>query len=70
MMMMCDAPPAGADYGRQLVFEGAELERIIPHASPGMVRLGGDQIAARDQFVPLDGGVVVKSPSLMARLGL
>ncbi len=27
-----------------------------------MVRLGGDQVAARDQLVALDGGVVVDGP--------
>ena len=51
-----------ADDGRQLVFKGAELERIIPMAGAGMVRLGGDQVAAGDQFVALDGGVVVDGP--------
>jgi hypothetical protein len=52
----------GDDRG-QLVLEGAKLERIIPIASPGMVRLGGDQVAARDQFMALDGGIVARSPT-------
>jgi hypothetical protein len=59
---MCDASPAMGDDGRQLVFQGSELKRIIPLPGPGVVRLGGDQVAARDQFVALDGGVVVDSP--------
>jgi hypothetical protein len=58
-------PPASADYGRQLVFQGAELERVIPLPSPGVVRLGGDQVTARDQFVSLDGGVVVDGPLII-----
>jgi hypothetical protein len=41
------------------MFEGAELECIIPIAGPGMVRLGGDQVAASDQLVALDGGTIV-----------
>ena len=61
--MMCDPPPAVADDGRQLVFQGAELECIVPIAGPGMVRLGGDQVAAGGQFVTLDGGVVAKWPT-------
>jgi len=39
------------------------LEGIIPIASPGMVRLGGDQVAACHQFAALDGGVVAKWPT-------
>jgi len=50
------------DDGRQLVLQGAELERVIPSPGAGMVRLGGDQVAAGEQLVPLDGGVVVDSP--------
>ncbi len=37
------------------MFEGAKLECIIPIAGAGVIRLGGDQIAAGDQFVALDG---------------
>jgi hypothetical protein len=31
-------------------------------AGPGVVRLRGDQVTARDQLVALDGGVVVDGP--------
>ena len=41
---------------------GTELEGVIPVASPGMVRLGGNQVAACHQLVALDGGVVVDGP--------
>ena len=44
------------------MFEGTELECTIPSPGAGMVRLGGDQIAAGDQFVALDGGLVVDGP--------
>jgi hypothetical protein len=60
VMMMCNPPPAIGDDGGYLVFEGAELERVIPSPGARMVRLGGDQVAARDQFVALDGRVVAK----------
>ena len=56
VLMMCDPPPAVADDGRQLVFQGAELECIIPVASAGASGLGGDQVASCDQFVALGGG--------------
>ena len=65
-MMMCDASPAGADDGGQLALERAELECIVPMASAGMIRLGGDQVAAGDQFVALDGSVVVDGPPILA----
>jgi hypothetical protein len=45
-MMMCDAPPAMGDDGRQLVLETTELERVIPLAGARVVRLGGDQVTA------------------------
>ncbi len=68
---MCDPSPAGADDGRQLVLERAELECIIPIAGPGMVRLGGDQVAAGDQLVALDGGVIVHRPlTIFENLGV
>jgi hypothetical protein len=54
------------DDGRQLVLQGAELERIIPSPGAGMVRLGGYHVAAGDQFVTLDGGVVVDRPAILA----
>jgi hypothetical protein len=47
------------------VLERSELECIIPIAGPGMVRLGGDQVAASHQFVALDGGVVVNGPLII-----
>ena len=62
VMMMCDPSPAIGDDGRQLMFEGAKLECIIPIASPRMIRLGGDQVAASHQLVALDGDVVVDGP--------
>jgi hypothetical protein len=65
VMMMCDPPPAMGDDGGQLVFQGAELECIIPLAGAGMVRLGGDQVAARDQLVAADGGIVVDGPLII-----
>ena len=46
MMMMCDPPLAMGDDGWQLVLQGAELEGIIPIAGAGVVRFGGDQVAA------------------------
>jgi hypothetical protein len=58
-----DPPPGVADDGRQLVFEGAELKRIVPIASPRVVWLGGEQVAACHQFVAFDRGVVAKWPS-------
>jgi len=64
-MMMCDAPPAVGDDGRQLVLQGAELECIVPIAGAGMVRLGGDQVAAGDQLVSFDAGVVVDRPLII-----
>ena len=57
-----DPPPAVADDGRQLMFQGAELECIIPLTGPGVVRFGGDQVMAAGQFVALDGGVIVDGP--------
>ena len=65
VMMMCDPPPAMGDDGRQLVFQGTELESRITPSGPGMVRLGGDQVSARDQFVALDGGVVMYGPLII-----
>ena len=43
-----------------------ELECIIPLPGAEVVRLGGDQVAAADQFVALDGGVVVDGPAVLA----
>jgi hypothetical protein len=65
VMMMCDPPPAMADDRGQLVFQGAELQLVIPIASARVVRLGGDQVAACHQFVALDGGVVVDGPLII-----
>ena len=56
---MCDPPSASADDGRQLVLQATELERIIPRPGARVVCLGGDQVAAGEQFVALDRGVVV-----------
>jgi hypothetical protein len=42
-----------------------ELECIIPIAGAGMIRLGGDQVAACHQFKALDGGVVVDGPLII-----
>jgi hypothetical protein len=47
------------------VFEGTELKRIVPIASPGMARLGRDQVAAGNQFVALDGGVIMDGPFII-----
>ena len=60
--MMSDPPPAMADDGWQLMVQWAELEFTIPIAGPRMIRLGGDQVAAHDQFVALDGGVAAHRP--------
>jgi hypothetical protein len=57
-----DPPPAMADDGGQLVFERPELQLVIPLAGAGVVRLGGDQVAASCQLLALDGGVVAKWP--------
>ena len=64
--MMCDPSPAMGDDGRQLVFQRAELECIVPLRDAGVVRLGGDQVAADDQFVAFDRGVVVDGPAVLA----
>jgi hypothetical protein len=48
VMMMCDAPPAVAEDGGQLVFVGAELECIIPSPGAGVVWLGGNQVTPGD----------------------
>jgi len=48
------------------VLLGAGLKRIVPVAGAGMIRLGGDQVAASDQFVALDGSEVVESPAVLA----
>jgi hypothetical protein len=53
------------DDGGQLMFEGAELAGIIPLTGAGVIGLGGDQVAAGDQLVALDGGVVVDSPLII-----
>lgn len=63
-----DAPPAGADDGRELVLQGAKLELIVPPPGAGMVRLGGDEVAPRDQLVALDGGVVVDRPAVLTEI--
>jgi hypothetical protein len=47
------------------MFEGAELVGIIPLPGAGMIRLGGDQVAAGDQLVALDAGVVVDGPLII-----
>ena len=44
------------------MLQGTELECIIPIASARVVRLGGEQVAAGNQFVALDGSVVVDGP--------
>ena len=67
VMMMCDAPLAMGDDGGQLVSEGAKPKLVVPTPGAGMVRLGGDQVAASDQFVALDGGVVAKWPTAYRR---
>jgi hypothetical protein len=61
-----DPPPASADDGGQLVLQGAKLQLIIPLAGVGMVRLGGDQVTAGDQFVAFDASVVVNHPPIFA----
>ena len=43
-----------------------ELEGIVPIAGAGMVRLRGDQVAAGNQLVALDGGIVVDRPAILA----
>ena len=48
---------AARDDGRQLVLQRAELECIIPIAGPGVVRPGGDQVAAFDRGV-VDGPLI------------
>ena len=62
-MMMCDPPSAIGDDRGYLVFEGAKLKLVVPTPGTGMVRLGGDQVAAGDQFVAFDAGLVAKWPS-------
>jgi hypothetical protein len=64
--MMCDPSPAIGDDGGQLVFEGAKLKLVVPLPGAGMIRFGGDQVAAGNQFVALDGGVVVDRPPILA----
>jgi len=43
-----------------------ELKLVVPTPGAGMVRLGGDQVAAGHQLVALDGGVVAKWPAVLA----
>ena len=38
---------------------------IVPLPGAGMVRLGGDQVAAGDQLVAFDAGVVVDGPLII-----
>ena len=44
------------------LYLATELKLVVPLPGAGMVRLGGDQVAACHQFVALDGGVVVDGP--------
>lgn len=45
----------GVDDEGQLALQGTELQVVIPVSTPGVVRLRGDQVAPRDQFVAFDG---------------
>jgi hypothetical protein len=47
------------------MLQGAELQLVIPLPGAGMVRLGGDEVAPRDQRVALDGGIVVDRPTVL-----
>ena len=47
------------------MFQGAELECIIPIASAWVIRLRWDQVTAGEQLVALDGGVVVDGPLVL-----
>ena len=47
------------------LYLATELKLVVPLTGAGMVRLGGDQVAARDQFVALDGSVVAKWPTCL-----
>ena len=47
------------------MLEGAELECIIPLSGAGVIRLVGDQVTAGDQFVALDGRMVVDRPLII-----
>ena len=62
----CDPSPTAGDDGRQLIFQGAELERTIPLPGARVFRLGGVQVAARHQLVAFDGGVVMDRPAVFA----
>jgi len=39
----------------------------MPIAAAGIVRLGGYQVAAGDQFVALDGSVVMDGPLIISK---
>ena len=61
-----DAPPVIGDDRGQLVFQGAELQLVIPLAGAGVIRLGGKQVALRDQLVAFDRGIVMDRPTVVA----
>jgi hypothetical protein len=42
------------------------LKVLLPGA--GMVRLGGEEVAPCDQFVALDGSIVVDRPAVVAKV--
>jgi len=45
-----NSPPAMGDDGGQLMAKGPDFQLAIPLPSPGMVRLGEDEVAAGDEF--------------------
>ena len=44
------------------LYLATELKLVVPLTGAGMVRLGGDQVAACHQFVAFDGGIIVDRP--------
>ena len=52
-------------FGPYFVFEGDKLQPVIPLVGAGMVRLGGNRVAACRQFVAFDGGIVVDRPLII-----
>ena len=48
------------------MLQRAELQLVIPLPGAGVIRLGGEKVAPRDQLVAFDGGIVVDRPAIFA----
>jgi hypothetical protein len=47
------------------LYLATELKLVVPTPGTGMVRFRRDQVTPSDQFVALDGGVVVDGPLII-----